>query len=95
MSETEEGQVEVLIDSQYGIYIPQMFAKRYVEDARWVGCEDAEIEILLKGPDHPLYWDSWSQVNDCAKYHDKDGREWQLWLDGDLVGYTGNGDMFT
>lgn len=95
MAFIEKGQVQVLIDAQYGVYIPQMFSKIYLEDARWVGADETEINILLVGPNHPLYWDAWSQVNDSARYYDKDGCEWQLWLDGDLVCYTGNGEMFT
>jgi len=63
-----EEKTAVLIDSQFGIYIPQMFAKSYLEDARWVGAEDTDITTLQTGPDHPHYWEAWESVLDQAKY---------------------------
>lgn len=94
MSKIKEESI-VLIDSAIGIYIPQNFAKMYDEDRRWVGADDAELTILTKGPDHPLYWEAWEYVLDRARYYDKDGREWKLWQEGDLFAYTGEGEQWT
>ena len=89
-----EEKTVVLIDGQYGVYIPQMFAKSYIEDKRWIGMEEGDIKVLLIGPDGPEYWDAWDQVMDKAHYVDKDGRDWKLWQDGDLFAYTGDGDQW-
>lgn len=93
MVELEEKTV-LLIGGQYGIYIPQMFSKTYLEDKRWVGAEDTDIVTLGAGPDHPEYWEVWEKVMDAAKYVDKDGREWTLWQEGDLFVYTGDGSQW-
>ena len=93
MSNTEE-KTTVMINSQFGIYIPQMFAKSYLEDQRWIEADPDEIEILGDGPDHPQYWEAWEHVLDQAKYMDKDGVEWKLWLEGDLFCYTGDGSQW-
>lgn len=95
MTETKvEEKTAVIIDSQYGVYIPQMFAKSYLEDQRWIGMEEGDIKVLLIGPDHPEYFDAWERVLVEAHYVDKDGRDWKLWQDGDLFAYTGDGDQW-
>ena len=43
-----------------------------------------DAEILLDGPDHELYWDTWDHVLGTAYYLADDGRRFTLWQDGDL-----------
>ena len=95
MAEQLEENTVVLIYEQYGVCIPQMFSKIYLEDKRWVGAEDTDIATLGMGPDHPEYWEAWESVLDQVKYVDKDGREWRLWQEGDLFVYTGDGEQWT
>lgn len=76
----------IYADASRGIYIPQFFAESSVDD--WT-IEAADREILLAGPEHPLYWDVWSDVLEYASFVDSDGREWRLYQDGDLFAYTG------
>ena len=94
MAKVEEKTV-VLIESQYRVYIPQMFAKSYNEDERWIGADASDIKTLMVGPDHPEYFDAWERVLGQAHYIDKDGRDWKLWQDGDLFCYTGDGEQWT
>ena len=48
---------ECAVDGCHGIYIPQTFAERYPE---WLN--DEEQEILLAGPEHEEYWETWDEV---------------------------------
>lgn len=68
----------VVIDT-HGIYIPQIFAKTCRES--FYGVLDAEWDILLEGPDHEEYWDTWDSVINNAKAYETD---WVLYQDGDL-----------
>jgi hypothetical protein len=67
---------DCLIDDAYGIYVPQ--AGISVEDAA----------VLLAGPDHERYWETWDRVLRNARYTDKDVRVWRLEQDGDLFAWT-------
>ena len=94
MTELENNTV-LLIDGSQGIYIPQQFANKYIEDPRWIEANEEDIAELLKGPDAPEYWDAWENVVSQAKYLDKDGREWGLFQEGDLFAFFGDGEQFT
>ena len=49
---------ECAVDGYHGTYyIPQTFAERFPE---WLN--DEEREILLAGPEHELYWETWDEV---------------------------------
>jgi len=73
---------ELLIDNHHGIYIPQIFAE-FCDTADWhVSADDAAV--LLAGPDHADYWDTWDHVLGTAYYLADDGRRFTLWQDGDL-----------
>ena len=48
---------DLVIDGYHGIYIPQIFAQRFPE---WL--DDEEREILLAGPEHEDYWETWDEV---------------------------------
>lgn len=73
--------IQILLDSNRGIYIPQHFAED-CED--WEGISEKDKETLLAGPDADWYWDTWADVLDRATYTDADGHVWRLYQDGDL-----------
>ena len=75
-SKQEERKMELLVDNHHGIYIPQVFAKRYNMEAWHVDEEDAEI--LKAGPEHDDYWETWDSVMSSAYYLDDDGNEYCL-----------------
>ena len=75
------GGVEILADSNRGMYIPQHFAEACAD--RWENIMPDDLEVLLAGPDNPEYWDAWASVLDTAQYMDGDYR-YILWQDGDL-----------
>lgn len=71
----------IIADSKHGQYIPQVAAEILAE--RWsISTEDKEI--LLSGPDHDLYWDTWYHVESTATFTDEQGNTWSLYQDGDL-----------
>lgn len=74
--------IEYLIDGAHGIYVPQIFVKAYAL-YNW-GITDADAEILLYGPDHADYRDTWDSVLQSARYTAEDGRVYSLHQDGDL-----------
>lgn len=73
---------ELLLMDNRGIYIPQHFAEGFDMGQWGVGEEDAAI--LLAGPDHEGYWETWDRVLDGARFTDSDGVEWHVEQDGDL-----------
>lgn len=78
--------IEVLLDDNRGIYIPQEFARQFYPDGKnWYWSEE-DAKILLEGPDHELYWDVWEDVLDNAYFiDDDDGVKYTLYQDGDLL----------
>ena len=73
---------ELFLDSNRGVYIPRDFAecvrRELVENV-----SDEDWPILLSGPDHELYWETWADVLDYAILDDGN-RRWTLYQDGDL-----------
>jgi hypothetical protein len=72
-------------DSARGIYIPQHFAESHNPD-KWKYLDPADMDILRAGPDHPDYWDAWSDVMDKAETVDggvlhQDGDLWVIYAD--------------
>ena len=74
--------VECLIDSSHGVYVPQAFIRAHAP-ADW-GIEAGHVKTLLVGPDHPDYWETWDDVRLYARYTAEDGRTFTLHEDGDL-----------
>jgi hypothetical protein len=74
-------KIECLVDGQWGIYLPQEFAKRY-NAADW-GISDEDENILLCGPNHPDYWDVWDDVLGYA-HTIHNGEIWHIYQHGDL-----------
>ena len=60
---------ECVVDGSCGQYVPQVFAERFPE---WM--EGSERDTLLAGPDHPDYWDVWSDIQGSECW---DGDIWQ------------------
>jgi hypothetical protein len=77
--------IDLLVSDAMGVYIPQIFAR--FDFTNWTGIDQEDIEILLRGPDHPEsenYWDAWSMVYINAVHTDPYGNRWRLHQDGDL-----------
>ena len=73
-----------IVDGAHGIYVPQVWAKRYGEAAAAsAGISPEDVADLLRGPEADTYWESWDQVLDnyC---HTVDGVKHYLYQDGDL-----------
>jgi len=73
--------MELLLDENRGIYIPQVFAQtidltkvKTLDHLLW------EFEVLNAGPDHPDYWEAWDTVIDELEFTDGS----TLYQDGDL-----------
>ena len=75
--EERETETACLVDGCSGQYVPQRFAVCYNMDQWNVKPEDAEI--LIAGPDHPEYDETWDEVLKTAKCNG-----WALSQDGDL-----------
>ncbi len=80
-----ERKIEMMLflDSARGVYIPRDFATSIKRDC--VSGVDADSwETLEGGPDNEWYWDTWSNVEQCAIITDESGHKYRLWQDGDL-----------
>ena len=75
-------QCEIILSDSRGIYIPQNFAEIFDMDQWNISKEDEEI--LISGPDHEWYWETWDTILNNAEYIDDDGVKWQLFQDGDV-----------
>ena len=74
----------VLLDTN-GIYIPQMWCNDVTEEqASQINIDWTDVQTCQAGPDHELYWDSWTAILDNAEMKDSDGVLWTLHQDGDL-----------
>lgn len=80
----DKGLIELILSDTRGIYIPRDFAELYGAD---YGITPDDLDILLSGPDHEFYWDTWDTVLDYAEYVDDNGHTWKLHQDGDLFIY--------
>ena len=66
--------MEFIVDSGFGVYVPKMTA-----EYGWLhvgGINQEDIDILLAGPDHEWYWETWERV--LSDFRTEDGRV--LWL---------------
>ena len=75
-----------LIDGAHGIYLPKVFAENYDTSAWGINTEDASI--LLWGPGHRWYRETWETVLCNARCTDESGRVWRLEQDGDLFAWA-------
>lgn len=75
----------LILDSNRGIYIPQGFAEMHEHFyGTWSNVNQDDLDILLEGPDHEWYWESWQTVCDNAEYLGTDGVKYTLYQDGDV-----------
>lgn len=52
--------VYCIVDGCWGIYVPQRFVTAY--DPGYWGVSADDVAVLLAGPDHEHYWDTWDAV---------------------------------
>jgi hypothetical protein len=78
----EHDKIKLILDGSRGIYIPNNFAVLF-NHKDW-GISDDDAEILKNGPGAKLYWETWDEVLNNAKYKDKSGFTWNLHQDDDL-----------
>jgi hypothetical protein len=82
---TKQPEPLIWLSDARGIYIPRDFAQSFAARAKNVsGVTDEEWEILEAGPDHELYWDAWSDVEQKATVTDDDGHVYNVYQDGDV-----------
>lgn len=78
---------QLLINDHHGQYIPQLFAEQfrnYVHPASSKEITDEDWDILLAGPEHEFYWDTWTAVLDNCILVDENGREFSLMQEQDV-----------
>ena len=75
-----------LIDQNIGIYIPRQFAKVWGEKS---DLSKEDLEVLLAGPDHLDYFDTWNSVVDTLTF-EFDGAKYGVFEDCDLWAYPKN-----
>ena len=52
--------MQLIADNHWGTYIPQYVAESGILAAGGIDAES--VEILLSGPDHEWYWETWESV---------------------------------
>ena len=52
--------MELIADNHYGVYVPQFVAESGILSEGGIDAES--VEILLSGPDHAMYWETWDTV---------------------------------
>jgi len=68
----------LLLESNRGIYIPQVFAQDFD-----IPLPENIARDLLEGPENEWYWESWAWVLDNVTFLEK-GARYSLYQDGDL-----------
>lgn len=81
---TDRPETLLWLNDARGQYIPRDFANSFADRAKSVaGVSDEDWAILEAGPDHELYWDTWSDVEQNAKITDDKGVQYTVHQDGD------------
>ena len=76
------GELEFLVDSRHGVYVPQVFVEQY--DLKQFGISDVDAAYykdVFRNPDSDEYFEAWDELMSKAKT--KDGETITL-ADGDL-----------
>lgn len=79
--------INCIIDSGFGVYIPQMFAEELTSGVYKTSEYNADdIDTLLTGPtiENEWYWDAWNDTINNIVLFDDNGKEYFLYQDGDL-----------
>lgn len=79
--------MQLILDSNRGIYIPQKFAENFCMTAWHINDDDRDV--LLAGPDNEFYWEVWEDVLNYA-YTEQFGERWTLYQDDDLFVVSGS-----
>ena len=80
--------MEILCDSNHGVYIPQIMARRLF-DAGWSGIDLSDVIQLEIDPyEGEWYRETWEGVLNSARFTDENGTVWYLHHDGDLFAVT-------
>lgn len=83
----DEGIVEereLLVLSQHGVYIPQVFCQMVRDDLLDQGFQE-HLKDIDEGPEAEWYWESWDAIVDSFRVPMVLPGEWRLWEeDGDL-----------
>ena len=56
-----------IISGQWGIFAPQFFARKFPTEL-W-GLSEEDTDILLSGPGHPMYFETWAETVEYSKFH--------------------------
>jgi len=81
VNDGEFAEMEFLVDGARGIHAPQFFAECHGKE--W-GIFPDDMAVLLAGPDHAQYWETWDDVWTTATL-EQDGKTWHLHCDcGDI-----------
>jgi len=81
----------LIADNHLGVYLPQLIAESGLLSAGGIDAES--VEILMQGPDHEWYWDTWDDVmnnfmtekgeilftNECGDLFLATPEEWEEW----------------
>ena len=78
--------VKLLVNSAFGIYIPQFFFKT-CDYSQWTEIDTDDMMCVNDGVDNEHYWDCWDNIIANAKMIDEHGNTWRLYQDGDLYAY--------
>ena len=60
----DETKIILAVDSHYGVYSPQTFVERYLDQIQ--GADDIDLITVLYGPDEEGYWDAWNDIIDSS-----------------------------
>lgn len=52
------------VDKTVGIYAPRVFVWNYSFQLHEAGVSAQDLKILLRGPKHPYYWETWKRIRD-------------------------------
>lgn len=76
-------QLDVLLwaDDCHGIYCPQYALERLTRE-QLTGISDEDWDIVLAGPDHEWYWESWDIICSDAIVTLPDGDAYRIEQDG-------------
>jgi len=80
-----ENHVQLLIDENNGISIPQTFYENF--DLNKWGIDRNQF-TELRDVENEHYWDAWDALLKYARYVDTEGNVWQLYQNGDLFAIT-------
>lgn len=73
-------ELYLLVDSHHGIYSAQSLVQRYGNNLQ---IDQEDKDILLAGPDHPWYVETWATI-DGAILVDDIGEKYFLWQNEDI-----------